>query len=167
MQMSKAEYGKKQQDILEAFYKEFFSWSAGNIGMWLVTGIMEFIHGIFMWFPYQAAEEMEVLGLIVLFGMCGAANYMAPYLQFTEKGKTVKVYDKLQYLPISLRELQIFRLKKLARFYAKLFLVFLVGQVFFSLVCYHEITWGNIGYVVICGFLIPFLVSGITARFTK
>lgn len=165
--MNKVEYGRKQQDILESFYKEFFSWSAKNIGLWLVTGIMIFLQGIFLWFPYQAMSEMKLFGLVALFGMNAAANYIAPYLSFTEKGETVKVYDKLKYLPVSLRELQRFRCRKLVRFYGKVFLVFLAGQLFFSAVCYHEITWQNILYVTVLGLLLPLGIGGMAARFTK
>jgi hypothetical protein len=95
----------EREKIFEAFFQEFFSWSAGNVGVWLAAGIFEFIVGIFMWFPYQDMQNMGMIGLVGFFSVWGGMYYVWPYMQFQEGiqagKKTVRIYEKLQYLPLS------------------------------------------------------------------
>jgi len=157
----------EREQIYESFYKELFSWKADNIGLWITAGLFEFFHGCMMSFPYQDMAEDNMLGFSAFFGMWGVMCYISPYLQYTEQGKSTKLYDKLQYLPISLKELQTYRTKKLAIFCFKMFSIFLVLQLFFAFISYRMITLANILYVVICGFIIPFVISMLAVRFSK
>ncbi|MBQ8823520.1 MAG: hypothetical protein IJZ82_12830 [Lachnospiraceae bacterium] len=164
--MEKKLYEKKQQQILDAFFKEFFTWSADNVGYWIVAGIFIFIHGIFLAFPYQmmGIEDSDIT-LVQVFAYMGYFMYITPYLHFTEKGRVIKLKEKLKYLPISQKQLRLYRLRKLLIFSLKLFAVFLLLQLFFSLVAYHEITLGNILYPLLCGFVFPFALNSIVIIF--
>lgn len=160
---------RTKTNTLEEFYKDYFSWSALNIGQWMVTGIMEFALGIFLWLPYQemVRDDMEMLGFVAFFGILGAMCYLLPYIQLQEGGKVCKLYDKLKYLPISLQEIRVFCLKRLARFCVRMFLIFFIGQLFFALVAYHKIAWGNIWYPVVFGLLIPMAAGSLTLWGTR
>lgn len=166
MTIQEKQYLKKQEQLLQVFYKEFFSWKCDNMGLWFVAGLMEFFQCIFMWIPYQGMGDFNIV-LWLCFGLMGTTYYRMPYLQFQENGKRSSVYEKLKYLPVTLQGIRLFHLKKLAVFCSKMFAVFFVGQLFFALVCYHEIIWENIWYPVVFGFLIPFGVNGITCFFIK
>ena len=164
--MEKKLYDKKQQQILDDFFKEFFTWSATNIGMWIAAGIFIFIHAIFMMIPYQSMKDFDN-SISFIFIIMGYMWYLYPYIQFTEKNKAHSIYQKIKYMPISITQLRIFRLKKLFVFCLRLLAVFMIGQLFFSFVTYHEITFANICYPLIWGFAIPFGLIGFFSWFTK
>lgn len=166
MTIQEKQYLKKQEQMLQVFYKEFFSWKCENTGLWIAAGLMEFFQCIFMWIPYQEMRDDNIM-IWMYFGILGTMLYVMPYVQFQENGKRSSIYAKMKYLPVTLQGIRIFRFKKLTRFCLKMLVVFLAGQLFFSLVVYHEITWGNIWYPVILGFLVPYGVSGIGYCFCK
>ena len=164
--MDKKLYDKKQQQILDAFFKEFFTWSAENIGNWIVAGIFIFAHGIFMMIPYQEMKDFGA-SFSQLFVYMGYMYYLMPYIRFTENKKIQTIYAKIKYMPISLSQLRIYRIKKLAIFCLRLLAVFLIGQIFFSLVFFHEVTLDNIMYPIIWGFAIPFGINALMWNFAK
>lgn len=153
----------KQQTNLQEFFTDFFSYDVKDIGVYIVTGIMEFILGIFLWIPYQTLQSdfHEIWHILLLISICGAFTYLLPYIQFMENKHTVSIYEKLKYLPVSLKELRLFRLRKLTLFCLKAFGIFLTGQILFSLVFYHEIVWGNIWYPTLFGLIFPFSFTAI------
>lgn len=164
--MEKKLYDKKQQQLLDTFFKEFFTWSASNVGMWIAAGILIFMHSIFMVIPYQSMKDFDSNSLYTVC-ILGYLWYLLPYSQFTEQKKNQSVYEKIKYLPISLKQFRIFRLRKLLRFCLQLLAVFMVGQLFFSFVVYHEITLANIYYPLVWGFAFPFGLVAILSYFSK
>ena len=159
-------YDKKQQQILDAFYKEFFTWRAENIGYWIMAGILIFIHGIFMMIPYQSLDLSDAQ-FFQYFVYMAYMWYLMPYNQFTENRKAQSIYQKIKYLPISLTQFKIYRLKKLTILCLRLLVVFMIGQLFFSFVIYHEITIDNILYPLIWGFAFSYVISVIVCWFSK
>ncbi len=147
----------KRDKIIESFYKEFFTYSAGNIGMWIAAGIMEFLGAIVLVVSYDKVQAGELWGFAVMGATAGAACYISPYQNVQEFGKSTSVYPILQYLPISRKELQNYWLKKLAIFCTRIFVVFLVLQVFISLIATHGIALWSIGYVALCSWILPFV----------
>lgn len=169
LQNEQTKYHKKQQETLQIFFTNFLSWDTGNIGQWIVTGIMEVVLGIFLWIPYQemSKEGHDSIRVLLFPSLWGAMTYLLPYIQFTEDKRNKRVYEKLKYLPISLKELRYFRLKKLTVFCFKLFLIFLAGQLFFSAVFFHEITLANIAYPAFYGLILPLVINGPAWWFAK
>ncbi len=167
MTTQEKQYLEKQQELLQMFYKDFFSWSSESIGSWIGAGIFEFFHCIFMWIPYQEISKEFGVVFWMYFGLMGTMFYLIPYIRFQEERQRHNIYEKLKYLPVTLMGIRIFRLKKLTVFCAKMFVVFLAGQLFFSLVVFHEITWANIWYLIMCGFLIPYGMNAIVWWWSK
>lgn len=153
-------FDEREQNIIDKFFKEFFTWSADNLGYKIVAGFFLFIHGCFMAFPYQDIKDSEIL-LMQFFAYMGYFMYITPYLQFTEKGRVLKLKEKLKYLPISRKQLRLYRLRKLIIFSIKLLAVYLLLQLFFTLVIYHELTLGNFLYPLLCGFVFPVAVNSL------
>lgn len=153
---------KKQQAVIADFFKEFHSWSAANVGVWIGAGFCTLIQAMFLMIPYQEMTGDNFGIFVFLFGMWSATLYINPYVSYMEKGKQYRIYDKLRYFPVSLKQLRIFRLRKLCKFCFITFAVFLAGQLLFSYIGYHEITLGNVLYVVIGGLVIPFVMGGAT-----
>ena len=158
---------QKQQKVIAEFFKDFHSWSASNIGMWIGAGFFIMFQLIFMWIPYQDMAEDNLSGLMLIFSVWGAFLYILPYVSYNVMGKQYRIYDKIKYFPVSLQQLRLFRLKKLAKFCSITFVVFLAGQLLFSYIGYHEIGIGSILYPVIGGFLIPFGVGALNCCLDK
>ena len=155
---------KKQQEVLDQFFREYFTWDMANVGFWIVTGFMEFILGIFMFFP---AEELgELKGFAFAMSIWGAGWYIMAYLKIRDNGKPCRVYEKLKYLPVTLRQIRLFRLRKLVVFSAKVTAVFLVAQLI-SAFCTHEFSMATILYPVCLGFFFPVIIVGSIAWLTK
>lgn len=146
----------KEQEKIFAFYKEFWSWKAENIGMWIGAGILEVLFAIFMMIPYaEMQSDMGMIVLPMLMGLGGGAMYIAPYITFREGTDTVSIYEKIKYLPIDYREVKKLRVKKLVLFVAKVFAVIMAFKLFFGTFGFEMIQSMDILYTVLVGFVWP------------
>lgn len=163
----KKEYIKKQERILAAFYKDFFTWSCMNIGMWILTGVMMLGQVSFFIMPYQDIVGDEDFGrslLCMVAVMCVNAviSYIHPYTQYKDSGVATLIYDKIKYLPISRAALRYFLFKKMIKFLGIVFMVdFVLQIVLAATIMMGEITIENILYPVVVGFFIPFAVCSV------
>lgn len=151
---------KSREQMLNHFFKEFFTWKADNIGMWILAGVLEVICVIAMCIPIQDKPADGLVLLVTLLAVQGVSFYINPYIFYLNEGKRTRIYPLINYLPVSRKELRIFQLKKATLFCVKMFLIFLVGQMMFALICFHEIGWGNLIYPLICGLVAP-MISGV------
>ncbi len=153
----------KEQRTLQEFYKDLLAWNGESTLCWILTGLMVGISGIFIMIPYQevAADIKEMCGFIFTFIAFGVISYLQPYIRFNEGGKMISIYQKLKYIPVSKREIRLYCLQKLLIFCIRMFLVLFVLQIFFAIVFFKEIVWGNIWYPVVFGGLIPFGLGAI------
>ena len=153
---------KSREQVIDKFFKEFFTWKADNIGMWIVAGFMEVICVGLMCIPFQNMIEEGLVGIAAILAVSGAWYYINPYIFYMDEGKRRRIYYVINYLPVSLKELRIFRLKKVTLFCVKMFLIFLVGQMIFALIFFHGISWGNLIYPFVCGLVAPMVSAAIS-----
>ena len=92
--------------------------------------------------------------------LTGAVYYINPYIYYQNEGKRESIYEVIKFLPVSRRELRIFRLKKVVLFCLKLFPIFLGGQIISALVCFRSIGWENLLYPFVFGLVTPLLLAG-------
>lgn len=158
----------REQEKIFAFYKEFWSWKADNIGMWIGAGILEVLFGIFMMIPYaEMQSDMGMVVLPMLMGFAGCAMYIAPYISFREGTETVSIYEKIKYLPIDYREVKKLRLKKLMQFVSKIFVIIFVCQMFFTYFGVGVIRVEDVIYVVLVGLVWPIISAFPYVWFSK
>ena len=158
----------KEQEKIFAFYKEFWSWKAENIGMWIGAGILEVLFAIFMMIPYaEMQSDMGMIVLPMLMGLGGGAMYIAPYITFREGTDTVSIYGKIKYLPIDYREVKKLRVKKLVLFVAKVFAVVFGMHMFFTFFGAGTIRKEDVIYVILVGFVWPIVGNLPFAYFSK
>lgn len=156
-----------EQKKIRRFYKEFLSWRAESVGYWIGAGICVVFLLIFCAVPFQfltsgiAADVNAYLGILMamLWGPLAGLIYLRPYTVFLDGQNYVTIYSRLRYLPIDTREVKKMRFAYLTKFFGKVAVVGLVLQVFFSLICYHVITWQGIVYVVIAAFVWPMIAD--------
>lgn len=167
--MEVKEYRKTQQNMLEQFFENYFEKSKIN-GGYKWTGIIFIaILVILMWFPYQSYEnEKPIRNIGLVWGVMGTFFYMNMYrFAFNGRGAVTNVYQYLEYLPVSIKELKIFRLKKLISLLVKVYLIAQAGQAIFSLLGYHELILGNLLFPLVFAFLAPLLIVGISILVSK
>lgn len=149
---------KRQENILEDFFQETKSYNM-SVELGFVVGFFEFIAGAMICLPYQDMANIA-WGAGVL-ALEGGSFYMQGFLMTSENGKQHAVCEKMKYLPVSIRNLRRWCFKKLVEFCGKGTLVFLGLQLFFSLVCYHELTLGNFLYPLLAGFVVPVIIGAL------
>lgn len=168
--MEEKVYRKKQNNILEQFYLDYFEKSHIQLGYNVLAIIFFAILMIVMWFPYQTyTEEDHALKMLSLvFGSLAAFMHMNSYkFAIDGRGAVTNIYPYLQYLPISKKELRLFRLKKLLYLLLKVYLPAQTGQLLFSLIGYHEVILANLWFPFAYVFLVPFLVVGVSICVSK
>ncbi len=145
---------KNREQLLSGFFKEFFTWKADNLMYWILAGIADTGGIVAMCIPYQNMSK-NLWGLAALLVYAGAAEYISPYIFYQSGTKSERVYDTIKYLPVSLRELKLFRIKKVTIFCLKMFAIFLAGQLILSLICFQTIGLGNFLYPLVSGLIVP------------
>lgn len=144
---------KKQEEVIDYFYKNFLTWQMENIGMRFGAGFCVFMAFIMFCVPYQSfLEEDGGIGLVLLGGGCAYFAlwlYIRPYFSFREQFNMKNLMDKMRLLPVERDAFTRYSIKKMTRFSGKMFLIYLAGQLLFA----------GLGYksVGIFNFLFPFL----------
>ena len=156
-----------EQRKVRKFYKEFLTWSADNMGLWLAAGFMEVLHGVMMMVPYQEMlEERAFILFPLLLGFAGPYFYLSPYITFREDTVSYSIYERIKYLPVDFREIQKMRTLYLAKFVGKIAPIFILCQLFFAHFSYG-ITWGNVVYAFFGAIIWPFVSNFPIAWFSK
>lgn len=154
-------FNKEKQKMLEGFYKEFFSYGYGGIGMWIAAGVGIAFAGMFCFMPYYKMLEGDIKSqaVVIMFAMGGFAYYVSPYISFVENTKQKRIYNKLKYLPISKKDIMAFCIKKLVKLSLKLLPIFLVGQIFCTWVGKFQFGFFTFWYPVGYGVIIPLIIN--------
>lgn len=162
--------GKRQaeKDIVRKFYKDFFTWKADKVGMWVAAGLAEFVYVCLLIIPFEEMKgEKTVIAIMLLLGVVASYMYLVPYLTFTEEGKRCRIYQKIKYLPVDKSIIQQVRVEQLLKFVLKLFPIIAVLQLGMSLIVEHRLSGWNIAYVLWFGLLWPFITNLPTAWIEK
>lgn len=156
-----------EQKKVREFYKEFLTWSADNIGMWIAAGFMEVFYFAMMAIPYEEMAEEGALALFPLvLGFLGPYFYLNPYLVFREDTKSYSIYERIQFLPVDFREIQKMRVIYLAKFVVKIAPAIILIQLLTTGFSYG-ITAESIVYAIFCGLVWPFLSNLPVAWYSK
>lgn len=168
--MEEKTYTKEQENILEKFFEEYHKRSHIHIGYTAVAKFFGALLVLGMLIPSQVYGQSgkTVAGCIILLGMVVSCCYISAYTNaYDGRGAVTRIDMYLEYLPISKKQLNMFRLKKLLRFMFTVYLVAQVGQVLFSLIVFHELVAGTLLYPIVCAFLVPFLVGAASVLVSK
>ncbi len=94
-------------------------------------------------------EDRQMVIIISLFLLIAVSLYLQPYLLIKEEGKTVSIYKKLSYLPVSNSDISKVRCKYLFKYLQKIGLCILCIQVIASIVFERQLLVYNILYPLI------------------
>lgn len=160
-----------EQRKVRKFYKDFQGWKLDTIGTWIGAGLMVMFMVISCAIPVQEMIEQQtgtVDGIawimVLMFGPLAGFLYLSPYTSVTEmvsagQAKSVRIIDKLKYLPIDLKEIRKMKIIYLIKFFAKIAPFCLLLQILTSVNTYGKITWVNVAYILVMAFLWPVLVN--------
>lgn len=152
---------KSREEVLNSFFKDFFSWKADNIGYWILAAMAELEAVCVMCIPFQNLNKKNIWWISLLLIVGGVIEYINPYIYYRDERKNRRIYDTIKYLPVSSEELKLYRLKKRVIFCLKMFAIFFVGQIISSLICFHQISLSNLLYPIVGGLLFPLVMSGL------
>ncbi|MBQ7776829.1 MAG: hypothetical protein IJ379_13005 [Lachnospiraceae bacterium] len=159
--MEQKEFIAKQHEALDAFYKETMRKSGIHIGYWLVAGVFGFCAACILLIPYQIMEDGTITGMTVMMSVGTTLLYMSAFDRYqNDKGVLSTVYSRLKFHPVSSQILNSYRLKKLVRFQLRFYLPIQIGQLFFSIVCLHEVVLANFCYPMLVALVLPLLIAG-------
>ncbi len=160
MRVSAKEIRQEQKEIIKKFYKDFLSWKADNVGMWILAGMVEVIYGILMMIPLEELfKERQMFGILLLVGMLGPYLYLLPYIIFSEERKQYRIYEKIKYLPVDKKMVQQIRVEKLIRFVIKIFPIMAALHLGMSFLTMHRLTIWNFVYIICYGLIGPILMN--------
>ena len=161
----------EEQKKVRKFYKELQGWKPECIGTWIGAGFLVMFMLIGCAIPAQemfagVSGDVDTFGwiMVLMFGPLAGFLYLRPYTSVTEmvytnQAKKVRIIDKLQYLPIDLKEIRKMKITYLLKFYAKIAPFCMLLQVLTSLYSYQEVTWVNVVYVLVMAFVWPVAVN--------
>ncbi|MBE5888335.1 MAG: hypothetical protein E7283_05790 [Lachnospiraceae bacterium] len=161
----------EEQKKVRKFYKDFQGWKPDTIGTWIGAGFLVVFMLIGCAIPVQEMiaqvdGDVELLGwmMVLMFGPLAGFLYLRPYTTYTENlytnnAKTVRIIDKLKYVPIDLSEIRKMKVTYLFKFYAKIAPFCMLLQVLTSLHSYNEVTWKNVLYIFVMAFVWPVLAN--------
>lgn len=151
---------RKQQILLDKFFAEEKIWNPNYWGNCLAGGIM-FVIAMFLFImPIQLWEgDYTPLFTMLIMELIGLEVYLGRYCQFREE-KIVNVYDVLKQLPLSRRQLKLYRVRKLLKLCLKMTGTAVICQTAFAGVFMHTFSVGNILMPVVCCFLVPAVIVG-------
>lgn len=154
-------YNKDKQHVLDAFYKDFFSYSYGKNVHWIVAGFLELIAAMFFCFPFygEVSGEIRDQVLVIYCTVMGMMFYVKPFVYFNENEKQKRLREKLKYLPVSSIDLKLYFIKRMLKFSCKLLPIFLIGQIFFTYLEGTQFGLFTIIYPVGYGIIIPFVIN--------
>lgn len=159
-------YDEKQQKIIEGFYKELFSYGAADVAIKFLDVVMEGIWIIIVWLVSFDADWKQMFGLIISSGSYLGMYAVLPYVSFNENSKQASIFKKLKYLPVSLREVKIFSIRRFLKIMWPGLIIMIAGNVLFASIG-GGVTIKTFAYPVFMGFCCPFLMSMLLLCFTK
>lgn len=165
--MINIDYRKETMVALDKFFKEYSEKNSYQTIVWFAAGFALFLQSIFLALPCQLWEPEEDNGFIILMaccmGMAAAGSYLETYIKRIGNEEGNKPFRELmRFLPVSRKQLRFFQMKKLICFQTKVYVVMQLLQLFFTIVCLHQVAWENFVYPFVLAFLLPMAVGALT-----
>ena len=156
---------KKQQLLLEQFFKEFTTWCPEHVGYHIIAIVLVCITMIMWIMPAQLYEgDYSILLNILGMELMALLLYQQEFAVYMEKGKERRIGEVLRYLPVSRLQLFWFKCKKLFRICAWMTGIALFCQITLSVSFLHGLIWENFAMPLVCNMLIPMvLLTAVTA----
>lgn len=149
---------EKQQELIKQFFKEWTTWCPEHVGYNLVAFIFIGISMVFWTMPCQIwniSEGYGVLGTMYMLELIGISLYTHKFTQYNEERKVKKLDELFRNLPVSCKQLRIFRIRKTATLCLWLAASTIICQTVFAAAFLHTFSVGNIWYPLLGHLIIP------------
>jgi len=152
---------RKQQALLERFFREEGSWFPNYYLFYLPAVIFLGIAMMLYIFPFQLWEgEYRVVLILFFMELMGLEMYLRRYCQFQEDGKMKNICELFQYLPVSGRQFLLYRLRKLMRVCLWMAGITAACQTLSALAFLHTVSFGNLLMPLMLCLVLPMLFLG-------
>lgn len=149
---------KRQQKILDKFYKEQTSWSPEHVGNNMLFYLLCGIALLMLLFPAQMWEGERIIPVSAMGLMFMGLHFrMLSYEQYRELDGFKSMDAVLKYFPISAEQIWLYKSRKLLRICLWLCGISLFAQIVFGIGFYHGIGFANILYPVLACLVLPLI----------
>ncbi len=162
-----------EQQKVRKIYKELSRKGTSFVFSWIVIALVMLMHLVYNFVPVQLLLE-DWDGNIIPFWMAitGVAIgnlRIYPFEGYTENAKKRKFSEILRYYPIDRKEVKKMKLFYVARIMAKVSVVSLFVQLYFTHIdtSVQGISWENFVYVFIMSFVVPVAWNAVYIYFEK
>lgn len=169
MKMMDMKFDDKQQRLLDIFFTEQVKvwnpevWSTNFVAILLI--VIAMLADVLPFTIWEGDyETLLIMGQALIMGL---ELYVERYCVCMENGVQKKVYDRLKYLPISSRQLYLYRMKKLGNLCFKLTMVGVVAQNLLGIGFSHSWSVTLILVPILWTFVCPMCFLGIINYFRK
>lgn len=155
----------RQQRMLEAFYKEYGTFTWSDMGAKLIGGFFIFISMIFQIIPWQEWEfpgDRYMIYMAMYLELMAIYLLMSRYTTYSEEGRYKMFSELFCYIPISRRQISVFRQRRVILLCFKLMVVVLACQVCFALTFYHTLSVWNVLFPIVGTFLLPAVLFSVS-----
>lgn len=162
-----------EQQKVRKIYKALSRNGLQFVLCWIKIGSVMFIHLLFYMIPFQLllnkAEGSFVPFWMTLTGVAIGNLRIHPFEGYTENSKRRKFSEILRYYPIDRKEVKKMKLFYVARIMAKVSVVSLLVQLYFTHIedSVQGISWENFVYVFMMSFVVPVVWNAIYIHFEK
>ncbi len=168
--MERKEAEKRQRELLYAFDKEWITYSSHGEEILKVFCIIILL--ILMMIPLKSPGDLTENYFFIYFASFSFAEaVLMSYSTITEidnnRKKTVSVYRKLRYVPISRKQYVRVRLEYLFRVAWKVTLAGLILHCGMTFLCYHQIGIWNLIHVLFVLFVVPMIFGWLEIVFRR
>lgn len=147
----------KQEILLDEFFANKDLWFSNNYMNKICAYIILSTAAFLLLFPDQIWEGDHYCLLLCLYlELLGLESYLRPFRNYKrDDGNIIRIHDIIRYIPISYKQVLLYRWKKLMKLCVRLTGIELLCQVVFSLAFLHTVSPGNILAPLLCGFVLP------------
>ena len=154
---------KKQQKKLEDFFKEENTWFPGPMGYKMVSIIILGITMLLFLLPYQIWELPEdgiTIFLMYALEMMGFSYYIMQYTHYSEEKKNKSLSNIFKNLPVSRRQMAIYRVRKAVGICKWLAGITIIVQSLCAIAFMKTFSIGNIAFPLVFQFVLPVALAG-------
>ncbi len=150
------ENNKKQQLLLDEFYRREKIWGPDHYLYGFTSGIVLAITGILLIMPFQIWEgDYGMVGYCVILELMGMDFYVKQYSMLREGGENKGVYGILCFAPVSYQQFALYILKKLLRLCLCMTGAAAVCQVVFAMAFLDTVSVWNLLMPLLCCLIVP------------
>lgn len=156
-------FDKKQQQILDSFFKEETTWFPNHVLNNFLACILIGISSIILLAPFDIWNDKDTtiyLGVCVLY-LTGVSIYANKFQTYNEREKPESLHKILRWMPVSSLQLKLYMMKKIVKLSAGLTMISVIIKLVIAVIR-HKFLLIDLIVTIVVYFIFPVISNGIT-----